>query len=447
MKRCVTLLLTAVLILSCGAPAFGASDSHFTGGDSQSQLQSGAITCEINGINIKMENKNGSFVPVNPYIQVTYTNNGAGQAQIFIEDNKGIPVDGGILVVEPGKTGALTFSDPVKPGQRRFYNVCSKNGETKVDGILTIRTAKQREAFADPYNVNTTIIQDSKNGSFVPQNRYVKVYYKNGAVSPSKVFIQDSQGNPLPDGKGIFKVDKGKNASIILELTAGARYHYNITTPNGATPVAGKLAIRSISRKSGKSQATEEIAETEAMTIAYNDAKKTIPKPLIERINSGPQTGENQTEDSGMDGKRNFWCISIGDQKGQYKADYTLEGREIVDVQLRKVPDSQLSDTVHFAKGVFSISDIKIDSDQSVKIAIDQKGLKPGKPDDSVTGYHFMTGETMVQGVPKIVTTVTGISPDGARAVVDIDPVTGKVLSASELAGYDQDGRTVWKAF
>lgn len=211
--------------------------------------------------------------------------------------------------------------------------------------------------------------------------------------------------------------------------------------------------LLSQSAESGKSQTVAEgITEVEAMTIAYDEAKKTIPEPLIQRINSA-DTGGDPTVKSGTDGKRNFWYVTIGDQKGQYIATYTLEGRKIADIQARKMPDEQLSGTVHFGKGTFSISDIKIDSDQAVKIAMDEKGLKPGNPDnpdDWLIGYHFMTGEVAYGDGPndqKVVTTVYGIAPGGARANVNIDPATGKILSAVELTGYDQDGKSEWKAF
>lgn len=99
-------------------------------------------------------------------------------------------------------------------------------------------------------------------------------------------------------------------------------------------------------------------------------------------------------------------------------------------------------------KGIYHISDIKIDSPEAVQITIKTMNMQPGNPlikDDWVKGYHFaiygaLTDPSSFDTL--LVLRVTGISPnspnihnESLRMNVFFDGRTGEMVSASEQVG------------
>lgn len=95
-------------------------------------------------------------------------------------------------------------------------------------------------------------------------------------------------------------------------------------------------------------------------------------------------------------------------------------------------------------------SDIKIDSTDAVKIAKEQKELKPGIPSkDWAIGYHFnLEYVSFYEILDKefLVIEVFGISLKGNFANVDIDATSEKIIYSGEKT-YDENGEAIWTPF
>ena len=192
----------------------------------------------------------------------------------------------------------------------------------------------------------------------------------------------------------------------------------------------------------------------EALELAYKDAQSIIEEPLFESLQSTDDTTTSQTINEGLDGKRSAWNVIFG----------TKDGTMIVHCNIRN-GESSISYVDENKEGLLSkseyhVSDLKIDSSEVIKKAIKEKNIKPGNPDiedDWIVGYHFTVYGALYDpnSYDKVmVMRVTGISPnspnednDSLRANVFFDAKTGKILSASEQTGYDENGRTTWKEF
>ena len=197
---------------------------------------------------------------------------------------------------------------------------------------------------------------------------------------------------------------------------------------------------------------TIEITAKEAAIIGLDNAKDFISEPLFVRINS-TDYADDPSHYSGQDGRRRVWYASIGNIDGSKWITYTIVDKNIVDIHGDDA--SNYDEFIYFQKGKYNIGDIMIDSDDAVRIAIEEKGLKPGdpeKPADWLVGYHFNIGDVIVSGNAsdtkfKLAIIVSGISPNGNLATVTIDQKTGEILGAGEQTGYDKDGHSVWEAF
>lgn len=84
--------------------------------------------------------------------------------------------------------------------------------------------------------------------------------------------------------------------------------------------------------------------------------------------------------------------------------------------------------------------------------------LRPGDPeikDDWIKGYHFSIMGFLTDpnsSEKRYFLRIMGISPnspnsenDSLRMTVFFDVKTGEIVNASEVTGYDKDGRTNWK--
>ena len=120
--------------------------------------------------------------------------------------------------------------------------------------------------------------------------------------------------------------------------------------------------------------------------------------------------------------------------------------------------DLVTDDSNSLSKGIYSISDIKIDSSDAVKKSIELFNMKPGDPkieDDWIKGYHFVIANYIIDPTSnksKLLLRVTGISPnspnsnnESLRMNVFFDVYTGEVFSATEQTGYDEEGRSSWR--
>ncbi|MGG3280469.1 hypothetical protein [Paenibacillus solani] len=191
----------------------------------------------------------------------------------------------------------------------------------------------------------------------------------------------------------------------------------------------------------------------EAWRLGYEEAKKhTEEDPLLIDLTSTDSVVLPQERNDGMDGKRNAWNALFGSKNGNISILISIRnGKATVD-------NVKKNKTHLLMKGHYAISDVKIDSPEVIKKAIEVLGMQPGNPqieDDWIKGYHFNIAGFITDpksSKPRLLLRVTGISPnspnlenDSLRMNVFFDVTTGEILSASEMTGYDKDGRTNWR--
>jgi hypothetical protein len=191
----------------------------------------------------------------------------------------------------------------------------------------------------------------------------------------------------------------------------------------------------------------------EAMKLAYEEVRNaTDEEPLLISIRSTDDTSAELTVNDGADGKRNAWNIDFGSEIGNMYISVSIRDGVCYKGDLATDDNNSLS------KGIYSISDIKIDSSSAVKKCIELFNMKPGDPevkDDWIKGYHFVVANYTIDPTlnkSKLLLRVTGISPnspnsnnDSLRMHVFFDVNTGEVFSATEQIGYDEDGRSSWR--
>ena len=200
----------------------------------------------------------------------------------------------------------------------------------------------------------------------------------------------------------------------------------------------------------GLSAGTMEITAKEAVVIGFENVKAFIDEPLLIRVSS-TDADDSPTINSGLEGKRRSWNVQIGNKDGDKWTTYQIVNKRIVDIH----GDDALNynNDIYFMKGKHTLSDIVIDSDKAVGIAIDKKNLSPGnpeKPENWLVGYHFNIGDVIMSDNvhdTKLVIMVSGISPNGNLARITIDMETGEIIGAGEQTGYDEDGHSIWEPF
>lgn len=201
-----------------------------------------------------------------------------------------------------------------------------------------------------------------------------------------------------------------------------------------------------------KTDEKKSLTAMEALRLGYEEAKKhTEEEPLLISLTSTDNTTVPQEKNDGADGKRNAWNLQFGSKKGNISITMSINNGK-ANATVRK-DDSNL-----LQKGQYAISDIKIDSPEVVKKAIEVLGMRPGNPeieDDWIKGYHFVIMGFITDpnsSEPRLLLRVTGISPnspnsenDSLRMNVFFDVKTGEMLNASEMTGYDKEGHTSWR--
>ncbi|MBN2982262.1 hypothetical protein [Cohnella algarum] len=159
-----------------------------------------------------------------------------------------------------------------------------------------------------------------------------------------------------------------------------------------------------------------------------------------------------QERNDGADGKRNAWDLRFGSKKGNFLTSITIHNGKAVTKKVRTDDNNLLR------KGQYAISDINIDSPEAVELATEVLGMRPGNPeiqDDWIKGYHFTISGYLTDPNSydmRLLLRVMGISPnspnsesESLRMTVFFDGKTGEMLNASEMTGYDKEGRTSWK--
>ncbi len=207
------------------------------------------------------------------------------------------------------------------------------------------------------------------------------------------------------------------------------------------SPIIGDSAMEKI-----------ELTAMEAFSLAFEESNiLTNEELLLIHLQSSDDTGEIQTINAGVDGKRSEWGFSIGTAKGNISIDGNIRNGKCNIVRVSKDDSNSLQ------KGRFRSSEINIDSPAAIKRTVNELKMKPGNPaiaDDWLKGYHFtITGALTNPNSfeTRLVLRVTGISPnspnrnnDSLRMNVFFDGRTGEMVSASEQIGYDHDGHSIW---
>lgn len=183
----------------------------------------------------------------------------------------------------------------------------------------------------------------------------------------------------------------------------------------------------------------EETTMKEAISIAYSKAKELSKDPKLLRITSTDGMVK-PSEESGSDGTRTVWNVYfIYPESNSERSIFVVNGKADLKDGINKLAREGIND-----------SDIKLDSTDAVKIAKEQKELKPGIPGkDWAIGYHFILDRVSFYEIPDkefLVIEVFGISPKGNFAHVDIDATSGKIIYSGEKT-YDKDGKGIWKPF
>ena len=195
----------------------------------------------------------------------------------------------------------------------------------------------------------------------------------------------------------------------------------------------------SSSAYSNAQNCSEETTLKEAISIAYQDAIKWSKNAQLIRAGS-TDAMDDPTLKSGDSGKRKTWNISFTDTKSTHEYIVFVAGGKVA---LHKQSEQGQKTTI-------LNKDFSLNSIDALKIAVDQKKLKPGNPDkDWAIGYHFTLEHVSYYSEPDkkhLVISVHGISPKGNFARVDVDAKTGKILYAGEKT-YDKDGNGVWTDF
>lgn len=182
----------------------------------------------------------------------------------------------------------------------------------------------------------------------------------------------------------------------------------------------------------------EETTMKEAISIAYTKVKELSPDAKLAKIISTDARVEPSAE-SGANGTRAVWNVTFTDTKSN--AEYNI----FVSCGKAEV----LEDKNKVVRKAISDSDIKIDSTDAIKIAKEQKELKPGIPNkDFAIGYHFNIYYAPLNGAAsdKLIMQVIGISPNGNFAHVNIDASNGNIIDSSEKT-YDENGKAIWTPF
>lgn len=216
---------------------------------------------------------------------------------------------------------------------------------------------------------------------------------------------------------------------------------------------AQKPVESTLSTTSEKTNEKKYLTAMEAWRLGYEEAKKhTEEEPLLIDLTSTDSAEEPQERTDGVDGKRNAWNVLFGSKNGNISISISIRNGEATVNDVDENKDNLLM------KGQYAFSDVKIDSPEVVKKAIEVLDMQPGNPqieDDWIKGYHFTIAGFITDpnsSKTHLFLRVIGISPnspnsenDSLRMNVLFDVTTGEIWSASEMTGYDKEGRSSWR--
>lgn len=216
---------------------------------------------------------------------------------------------------------------------------------------------------------------------------------------------------------------------------------------------AQKPVEPTLSTTSEKTNEKNYLTAMEAWRLGYEEAKKhTEEEPLLIDLTSTDSAEEPQERTDGVDGKRNAWNVLFGSKNGNISISISIRNGKATANDVDENKDNLLR------KGQYTFSDVKVDSPEVVKKAIEVLDMQSGNPqieDDWIKGYHFTIAGFITDpnsSKPRLFLRVIGISPnspnsenDSLRMNVLFDVTTGEIFSASEMTGYDKEGRSSWR--
>lgn len=123
----------------------------------------------------------------------------------------------------------FTFANQ-QPAENQNIQVVYKNDKQEDRGF-----------FSNNYDLNKTITDRNRNGSFTAKYKYLRSFFDNTGNGNVTVFIQTSDGTTLDS----FKVEAGKNGlSSIIEVNPNSKYKYVVNCDGGTANITGKLVIK-----------------------------------------------------------------------------------------------------------------------------------------------------------------------------------------------------------
>ncbi|WP_281884261.1 stalk domain-containing protein [Paenibacillus sp. YYML68] len=245
----------------------------------------------------------------------------------------------------------------------------------------------------------------------------------------------------------------GTNGELSLPTEASLR-QWRLEHQRHWEATGSRQAIeRSGDKTDSKSSMKRSLTAMEALRLGYEEAKRhTDEEPLLIHMTSIDDTALQQVRSDGQDGKRSAWSLSFGSAKGNIHIRIAIRNGELSVDRVAK------DDTNSLQKGMYVISDIHIDSSRAVQRSIEAMGMRPGDPevaDDWMKGYHFEIAGFHTaphSSSTRLMLRVIGISPnspgrmgESLRMIVFFDGKTGEMLNASDMTGYDENGRTMWR--
>lgn len=113
------------------------------------------------------------------------------------------------------------------------------------------------------------------------------------------------------------------------------------------------------------------LSMADAVLLGYEEAKKYTEEPLLIDLTSTNDTTTSLEKNDGADGKRNAWNLQFGSKKGNININlYINDGK--VDAWMSKDDNNLLQ------KEQYAVSNIKIDSPEAIKKAIEVLGIRQG---------------------------------------------------------------------
>lgn len=247
-----------------------------------------------------------------------------------------------------------------------------------------------------------------------------------------------------------MKKNRYMSVGFILLIAGGVFLFYALQTGQFSS-FAQKQGEPTTSTSDDKTDERKTVTMMEALHLGYEEAKKYTEEPLLIDLTSTDDTTGTQGKNDGADGRRTTWNLQFGSRMGDRNINLHIDAGKI---------DASVSedDNNLLRKGLYAVSDIKIDSPEAIKQAIELLDIRPGDPeieDDWIKGYHFsimgfLTDPNSYE--TRYLLRIMGISPnspnsenDSLRMTVFFDVKTGEIVNASEMTGYDDNDRTDWK--